>query len=116
MNRAAIVSLTLLALAVVVIAFVATWLTVPPGKLETHNLATGEWENRLAYPAKLFRGGLRERDEPPDPTGGAVPADSAVRLTVDLDDVRERVLVFYGGLAVAVVLVGGAFGVRAISY
>ena len=114
MNRASIVSLTLLALAVVVIAFTATWLTIPSGKLETHNLATGEWDNRLAYPAKLFRVGLRERDEPSDPTGG--PADSAVRLTVDLDAVRERVLVFYGGLAAVVVLVGGAFGVRALRY
>ena len=115
MNRAAIVSLTLLALVLVVIAFVATWLTIPPGKLETHNLATGAWENRLAYPAKLFRVGLRERDDPSDPTG-LVPADRAVRLTVDLDAVKSRVLVFYGGLAAVIVLVGAAFGVRAISY
>jgi hypothetical protein len=117
MNRAAIVSLTLLVLAVVVIAFTATWLTIPSGKLEAHNLATGEWDNRLAYPAKLFRVGLREREETSDPTGGGGdPAASTVRLTVDLDAVRERVLVFYGGLAAVVVLVGGAFSVRALRY
>jgi hypothetical protein len=115
-NRAAVVSVTLLVLALVVIAFTATWLTIPSGRLETHNLATGRWENRLAYPAKLFRIGLRKRDEPPNPTGGGVRADGAVRLTVDLDAVRERVLVFYGGLAAVVVLVGGAFGVRALHY
>ena len=115
-NRAAVVSLTLFALALVVMAFTATWLTIPTGRLETHNLATGEWENRIAYPAKLFRVGLRERSEPQEPTGGAVPVDSAVRLTVDLDAMKERVLVFYAGLAAVVLLLGGAFGVRALHY
>jgi hypothetical protein len=115
-SRAAITSLTLLVLALVVIAFTATWLTIPSGRFETHNLASGEWENRIAYPAKVFRVGLRKRSEPTNGTGGAVPADRAVRLTVDLHTLRERVLIFYSGLAAVVVLVGAAFGVRALHY
>lgn len=106
MNRAAVASLTLFAVALVVAVFVASWLTIPPGELESHNLATGQWENRLAYPAKLFRVGLREREVTPE----------AVLLTVELDDVRKRALVFFGGVTVVVVLVGAAFAVRASPY
>lgn len=106
MNRAGVASLTLFLLALVVAAFVACWLTIPSGELETHNLATGEWQNQLDYPAKLFRVGLRERQETPE----------AVLLIVELDDVRERVLVFFGGIAVVVVLLGAAFAVRASPY
>lgn len=106
MNRAGIASLTLFVLAFVVAVFVASWLTIPSGERETHNLATAEWENRLTYPAKLFRVGLRERQETPE----------AVLLTVELDDVKKRVIVFFGGVAAVVVLVGGAFAVRASPY
>lgn len=106
MNRAGVASLTLFMLALVVVVSIATWLTIPPGELETHNLAAGQWNNRIAYPAKLFRVGLREREE----------VSGQVLLTADLGDVRTRVLVFYGGLAAVVILVGAAFVVRASPY
>lgn len=110
LNRAR--SIVLLALAVVVVVFVATWVTIPSGQEEVHNLTTGEWTSRVPYPAKLFRVGLRERDSPvPHPVGGPTRTSPLyVRLVVDLDALRSRVLVFYGGLAAVIVLVGAAFG------
>jgi hypothetical protein len=39
---------TLLALAVIVVGFVTTWLTIPAGAWETKNLTTGEWESETS--------------------------------------------------------------------
>src|SRR5262245_9537845 len=104
-------TVVLLALAAVVVAFVATWLTIPPGRYETHNLTTGQWTNRLTYPAKLFRAGLRDRHETfAEVTGGRLTGGHAVLLEVDLDALEQRVIVFYGGLAAVILLVGAAFG------
>ena len=114
MNRA--LTFTLLALAVVVVAFVATWFTIPAGSIEEKNLTTGVWDTkRVGYPARLFRVGLAERDvEPcratPDDPFGNLNCDTHVLRRVDLHTLRTRVVVFYGGLAVVVILVGAAFG------
>jgi hypothetical protein len=109
-NRAGYISLTLFVLAFVAIVFVATWLTVPSGRAETHNLTDGSWKHRVGYPAKLFRVGLRERHEI------AVTGHSTVLLVADLHALKMRVLTFYGGVAVVVVLLGVGLAVRASPY
>ena len=110
-NRPA--SLTLFALAVLIVLFLATWLTLPAGRYESKNLTTGRWEtSQVAYPAKLLRSGLRSREAscasstPTKPCAGA----QTVRLRTDLDALRSRVLVLFGGVAAAVILVGVASG------
>lgn len=104
--------LTLLALAALIVAFVATWLTIPAGGYESKNLTTGRWETaQVAYPAKLLRFGLRSRDRSCEPGTSSNPcAVQTVRLRTDLDALRSRVLVVFGGAAAAVVLVGVALG------
>lgn len=113
MNRSTV--FTLLALAVVVIATVATWLTIPSGRYEEKDLTAGRWNtSQIAYPARLFRPGLPKRERVcSDPFRS--PADPGcpgviVLQRVDLHALKQRVVVAYGGLAVAVVLVGLAFG------
>ena len=96
MNRA--LTFTLVALAVVVALFVATWFTIPSGRFEVELTGNTFDTNRISYPARLFRTGLS--------------TDSGFRgiQGVDLHTLRTRVVVFYGGLAVVVVLLGAAFG------
>jgi hypothetical protein len=117
MNRAWLV--TLLALAVVLIALVATWLTIPSGPVERKNLTSGKWEtSRLDYPARLFRTGIVKKDRncngrPVLLPGGEIGRScesQTVYQVVDLHTVRERVVVVYAGLAVVVPLIGVAFG------
>jgi hypothetical protein len=114
MNRA--LAFTLLALAAVVVAFVATWLTIPSGRYEQKNLTTGQWESgRITYPARLFRAGLVEREVEPCVATREDPFhnfDCGINVfrRVDLHTVRQRVVIAYGGLAVVVILVGVAFG------
>jgi hypothetical protein len=114
LNRARTV--TLLALVVVVVAFVATWLTIPGGRYEQKDLTRGYWEtNRIVFPAKLFRVGLVERvvescKNPPGDPFSCLRYSEIVYHRVDLHTLRQRVEVVYGGLAVAIVLVGLALG------
>ena len=94
---------TLIALVVVIVLGVATWLTIPPGRFETRNSTTGRWEtSRVDYPARLFRRGLVERVQD--------FSRSDVYRRVDLDALRTRVEVVYGALAAVIVLAGLAFG------
>ena len=116
MNRA--LTFTLVALAVIVALFVATWLTIPAGRVEVKNLTTGQWETkRVGYPARLFRVGLveRERGVGPDCSQSDDPfcrfgRSDRVKDSVDLGSLRSRAKVVYGGLAVIVILIGLAFG------
>jgi hypothetical protein len=106
------IAFTLVALAVVTVAFVATWLTIPPGRFEEKNLTTGRNDRRVPYPARLFRIGFVQRGQRcastnPDQCRG--DATFEVRF-VDLHALRSRVAVFYGGLAWAVALMGLALG------
>ena len=56
--------MTVVLLALVVVAFVITWLTIPGGRYELKNLTAGRWDSgRVSYPARLFRIGLVERVE-----------------------------------------------------
>jgi len=113
-NRPA--SLTLLALAALLIAFIAVWLTIPAGRYESKNLTTGRWEtSQVAYPARLLRLGLRSRDATcVSPSANnpnvCVGAARIVRLRTDLDALRSRTLVVFGALAAVIVLVGVASG------
>jgi len=105
--------LTLLVLAALIVLFVATWLTIPAGRYETRNLTTGRWETeQVAYPAKLLRPGLRSRDSAcrPPTTDSECAGQETVRLRTDLDALRTRAFIVFGGAAAAVVLVGVAFG------
>jgi hypothetical protein len=110
---------TLLALAVVVGLFVATWFTIPSGRFEQKNLTSGYWLTpRIGYPARLFRAGLAEREEDFACARSAsnsafclgAPRRLAVIRQVDLHTVRQRVLIAFGALAVVIILVGVAFG------
>ena len=107
--------MTLLALAALVVAFIAVWLTIPAGRYESKNLTTGRWETtQIGYPAKLLRHGLRGRDvscrsrSVTDPNR-CVGAET-VRLRTDLDALRSRTLVVFGALAAVIVLIGVASG------
>ena len=105
--------LTLLALAVLVIVFLATWLTIPSGQYESKNLTTGRWEtDRVEYPAKLLRSGLRSRETSCANRTSENPCTGrrTVRLQTDLDALRTRAMILFAGLATVIVLVGVAFG------
>jgi hypothetical protein len=104
---------TLLALAALIIVFMATWLTIPSGQYESKNLTTGRWETgQVEYPAKLLRSGLRSREAScafrtaDNPCAGA----RTVRLRTDLDALRSRVVVVFASLAAVIVLAGVSFG------
>jgi hypothetical protein len=111
---------TLLAVALVVVAFVATWLTIPGGHYELRNLTQGGWETgRITYPARLFRPGLSQRllcesigigraGEFNGEQAGCVAGD--IYRAVDLSTVKHRVFIAYGGLVAVIVLIGAAFG------
>jgi uncharacterized ion transporter superfamily protein YfcC len=110
------IAVTLVLLALIVAAFVATWVTIPGGRYEQKNLTRGYWEtDRVVFPAKLFRFGLAERvveactDTPEDPFGRFACSYMVLRR-VDLHTLRERVVVSYAGLAAVVVLIGLAIG------
>ena len=112
-NRPA--SLTLLALAVLLIAFIAVWLTIPAGRYESKNLTTGQWEtSQVGYPAKLLRHGLRSRDVScltrPGSNQSLCVGAVTIRLQTDLDALRSRALVVFGALAAVIVLIGVAAG------
>jgi hypothetical protein len=120
------IALILLLLALVVVTFVATWLTIPGGRYETKNLTTGRWETgRITYPARFFRVSLVERDtecarfapSPPEQLpGSTLPTreerclSEVIYHRVDLHTVRQRVVIAYSGLAVAIILIGLALG------
>ena len=102
---------TLLALAVIVVAFAATWLTVPGGRYELRNLTTGRWESgRIAYPARLFRFGLSMRYRLCAVATTQECRRETVYRRVKLDEVKTRIFIVYGSAAAVVALVGLAFG------
>jgi hypothetical protein len=110
-----VLACTLLALAVVVGLAVATWLTIPSGHYESKNLTAGRWETgRLTYPARLFNSGLVERYvagcDPATNSGSICDQPYTVYRQVNLHTVRQRVVVFFGGLALVLILVGLAVG------
>jgi hypothetical protein len=96
---------TLLALAVVTVGFVVTWLTVPS--------ANGE----ASVPASLFAYGLTSTScvefsggygsDPPRCVRYGPP--DVVRAG-DLGELKQRIAVAFGGAAVVVILIGLAFG------
>ena len=111
--------MTVVLLALVVVAFVITWLTIPGGRYELKNLTAGRWDSgRVSYPARLFRIGLVERVECRGEILGADPRTSPpctfgnVYRRADLHTLRQRVVIAYGGLAAAIALVG--FGLAAL--
>lgn len=103
MSRAA--QVTLLTLAALVIAFVATWLTMP-----------AEPDAKVNPPASLFIPGItRQFYYCIEFDGSGGPNQDCVRFAprgsnVDIDRLEQRVRFGFGGAAVVVVLVGLAFG------
>jgi hypothetical protein len=99
-NRA--LRFTLLGLAVVVVLFAVTWLSLP-----------GSDERDVGVPASLFIHGLTY-ESAITPTRGYGGATSYARAryfpAVRLDELKTRVAVFYGSAAAVIVLVGLAFG------
>lgn len=83
--------MTLLFLAVLIVAFAATWLTLPgaPGK-------------KVSPPASLFARGITQR-------GGYLGFYRRMH-SARLHEVKQRIVVVYGGAAAVVILVGLAFG------
>lgn len=98
--------LTLLLLAVLVVAFAATWLTLPN---------TG---GRVGYPARAFAVGLLVESTEGSCIGGGCTPGSRVRSTGRIDAIRRseiptlerRVKVIFGAAAAVVVLAGLALG------
>jgi hypothetical protein len=106
---------TYLALAIVVVLFVVTWLSIPGGRVETKNLTSGEWiTHRIGYPARWFRFGLSDTNCTTTARGLGLQqtyvCGPPLFRTVSLHDVKVRVTIFYSGLAAAIILVGLAFG------
>ena len=101
MNRVRL--FTCLALVLVIVAFVAVWLTLPDG----HDDVTVA---SLDYPAKLFRYGATDyldcaRSD--DPSCDRTP-NANVHM-VRTQTMKNHALVFFGGLAAVVLLLGIAF-------
>jgi hypothetical protein len=88
--------ITLLALALLVVAFVATWATIP-------NKEGGRGVYDVGLPARVFLGGLKETTN--------VHGEPLIARQ-NIDALERRVVVFFGGAAAVVVLLGLAFGVR----
>jgi hypothetical protein len=91
---------------VIIIAFLAVWLTLPGD-----NEAT-PWGARLSgvsYPAKLFRFGLQSEHEYCS-VGGQRCGRVVPTQFVNQDAMKNHALVFFGGLAAIVLLLGVAFG------
>src|SRR5262245_5297212 len=109
MNRA--LRFTLLGLAVVVVLFAVTWITLPSSTSDD-----------VTPPASIFARGLTKPKYGclaygVDQYGGQYCSDvGTIRVGTSLKDdaaadaVRNRILVFYGSLAAVIVLVGLAFG------
>lgn len=108
MNRA--LRFTLLGLAVVVVMFAVTWFSIPSGPFED-----------VSPPASLFLPGvgsrcatgarsLPVRVRPPNDERPGACASGVVLDQSDLDALKMRIVVFYGSVAVVIVLVGLAFG------
>jgi hypothetical protein len=93
---------TCLALVLVVVAFVAVWLTLPSGH-------TAVKVSSISYPARLFRYGVEDQR---DCRASSDPfCDRFVHPhTANPETMRNHALVFFGGLAAVVLLLGIAFG------
>ena len=102
MNRAR--KLTLIGLAVVVIAFAATWISVGI-------------DGKVGFPARFF---TTARDCVPNPSGYRYETTcpkygyfTSVHLSPygpEVTTLKRRIVVFYASAAVVVVLIGVAFG------
>lgn len=122
MNRVRL--FTCLALALVVACFVAVWMTLPRGRKDVG-------ASSVSYPAKLLRYGAETTEEKRtcvesrtvrrariDSNGRVYPgkiecARSEVTSTADTVDpqtMKNHAIVFFGGLAAIVLLLGIAFG------
>jgi hypothetical protein len=106
----------LIALAIIVVAFVVTWLSIP-----------SRGGDSVGLPALLFAHGLTHKDcvsrRPASSLGVLVawheaPPPIACPRLVDkhridargIDALKERIAIFFGGAAAVVILVGLAFG------
>jgi hypothetical protein len=96
MNRAR--QVTLIALAALVVMFVATWLTIPNKARRVGTLEVG-------YPARAFAVGLMlERCAVPPVGSSCATRDEVIRRT-DIPALERRVKVLFGGpCPVAIVL------------
>lgn len=103
MNRA--LRLTLLALALVVVLFAVTWTSIPSSTSDRTVPASASWFMRglggPKYGCLRYEFGRCQRSG--DIVVGTIAGD-------DADDLRNRVFIIFGAAAVAVLLVGLAFG------
>lgn len=113
MNRAR--QLTLLALALLVVLFAATWLTLPTERTE----ALGK--NPVNYPARLFAHGILDEEtcrgfnniRVDCQSGQYEPGANRARYSLSDDEVKaleRRLFVLFAAAAALIVLVGFAFG------
>jgi hypothetical protein len=94
MNRVRL--FTCLALVLVVVAFVAVWMTIPSGHRRVK-------ASTVSYPARLFRYGAQTKHYV------CCPRATGVQF-VDPQKMKNHAIVFFGGLAAVVLLLGVAFG------
>jgi hypothetical protein len=71
---------------------------------------SGKTASQISYPARLFRSGLPERVVVECDPFERGYQDGHVLRRVDLHTVRERTVIAFGGLALAVILIGLALG------
>lgn len=97
--------MTLLALAALVVTFVATWVTMPSRS-----------EERVARPASFFATGIADyvpaapTFTATDPGGNEQIIANPAHHTVDVEALERRVVAIFGGAAAVIALVGIAFG------
>jgi hypothetical protein len=119
MNRA--LRFMLLGLAVVVVVFAVTWVTIPNNGGTSVNGQRLTGSPDVPLPASLFIGGLGSpkygclRYEPYADVGRVCVQRGDVRVGVDLTDsdldaLKVRVGIVYGAIVVVIILVALAFG------
>lgn len=95
----------LILLALLVVAFAVTWLSLPGGNTDVRNLDP---------PAAWFAHGLGKRTTAGGTnvpgTGGLMKTPVVAFTYVPLDDLKQRIVVVYASAAAVVILLGLAFG------
>ena len=110
MNRVA--QITLLALAFVVVAFAATWVTMPTQRDEAVNPPASLFAHGLtkAHKVRTCVGGGCSRWNPTTQRWEIEAQRRVTRHTVDVKALERRVKVIFGAAAVVTLFVGLAFG------
>jgi hypothetical protein len=99
---------TLLGIAVVVVLFAVTWFSLPANEYGSVHPPASAFVRGLEYPAVAPGTVVAEGSRP---GGGRILTETTGHPAgVHLDQLKTRIVIFYGSLAAVIVLVGLAFG------